>query len=295
MFKRPPVNRTIEAGHDATGYLRKDPGKVYAVGPDTETVTLRGPFNPSACFPAVKAAVFIDFENMGGCFRPHRGVPAPAPLLEWLDPRAAYARTALCRVYAHQKSHSCNAYRSTGGILAGAEVVNVTPPAPGKNSVDLRIAVDVMEVAYTRPDISLFVLVSSDADFIPVADKLRSLGKVVVGVGAETAQPALKKAFSRWNVPEDPATWAARRRDAAQQDGADRDLLVRAVRSLGEAPGVSEVRLQMAELDHTFGKDRYQAKSFTGFLKRHADLVRLVGAGNDAQVKPVEGAGQVAA
>jgi hypothetical protein len=289
VFKERPINRPDHKSGDAAGVLRKDPGKIHAVGVDVQAASLRGPFNAHDQLPALRAAVFIDFENVGGFFRPFRDVPIKAPMLEWLDaPSSRCARMTLCRVYANQEKNSCEAYRRNGGILADADIVDVKPIATGKNGVDMRMAVDVVETAYTRPDIGVFVLASSDSDFVPVVQMLRRMGKIIVGVGSSSANPNLTAAFSRYSVLQDPTQWLIGRRTVREQDDADRLLLMRTVAGMGATRALrATVCARMKQADPSFGKGgRYgMAKTFTGFLRSQSDLVCVVGEGDEATVE----------
>ncbi|MDP2183095.1 MAG: NYN domain-containing protein [Actinomycetota bacterium] len=53
----------------------------------------------------------------------------------------------------------------------------------GKNSADIRLVVDAMELSYTKEHIDTFVVVSGDSDFTPLVAKLKENGKTVIGVG----------------------------------------------------------------------------------------------------------------
>ncbi len=53
----------------------------------------------------------------------------------------------------------------------------------GKNSADIRLVVDAMELAYTKAHIDTIVIVSGDSDFTPLVSQLKENGKTVIGVG----------------------------------------------------------------------------------------------------------------
>lgn len=55
----------------------------------------------------------------------------------------------------------------------------------GKNSADIRMVVDALDLAYTKPHIDTFVMISGDSDFSPLVSKLRENNKVVIGVGVK--------------------------------------------------------------------------------------------------------------
>jgi len=57
----------------------------------------------------------------------------------------------------------------------------------GKNSADIRLCVDAMDLCYGKEHIDTFVIVSGDSDFSPLASKLRENGKRVMGLGLRGA------------------------------------------------------------------------------------------------------------
>jgi uncharacterized protein (TIGR00288 family) len=57
----------------------------------------------------------------------------------------------------------------------------------GKNSADIRMVVDALDLCYTKGHVDTFVIVSGDSDFSPLVSKLRENAKVVVGVGVKNS------------------------------------------------------------------------------------------------------------
>lgn len=55
----------------------------------------------------------------------------------------------------------------------------------GKNSADIRMVVDALDLCYTKEHVDTFVVVSGDSDFSPLVSKLRENNKVVIGVGVK--------------------------------------------------------------------------------------------------------------
>jgi len=53
----------------------------------------------------------------------------------------------------------------------------------GKNSADIRLVVDAMDLAWSKPHVDTFVVVSGDSDFSPLVSKLKENGKHVIGLG----------------------------------------------------------------------------------------------------------------
>ncbi len=57
----------------------------------------------------------------------------------------------------------------------------------GKNSADIRMVVDALDLCYTKSHVETFVIISGDSDFSPLVSKLRENDKVVIGVGVKNS------------------------------------------------------------------------------------------------------------
>jgi hypothetical protein len=55
----------------------------------------------------------------------------------------------------------------------------------GKNSADIRMVVDALDLCYTKSHVDTFVIISGDSDFSPLVSKLRENAKKVIGVGVK--------------------------------------------------------------------------------------------------------------
>ena len=68
-----------------------------------------------------------------------------------------------------------------------------------KNSLDIQLVIDAMEVAYTNPLIDSFCIVSGDSDYMPLVGKLKSMGKHVLGISrSEVASGIFIKACNEF-------------------------------------------------------------------------------------------------
>ena len=78
--------------------------------------------------------------------------------------------------------------------LHGAAVEMVDIPRrrmSGKNSADIRMVVDALDLCYSKQHINTFALVSGDSDFSPLVSKLRENDKYVIGIGAKKSSSEL--------------------------------------------------------------------------------------------------------
>ncbi len=57
----------------------------------------------------------------------------------------------------------------------------------GKNSADIRMVVDALDLCYTKPHMDTFVIISGDSDFSPLVSKLRENNKTVIGLGVKNS------------------------------------------------------------------------------------------------------------
>src|ERR1700751_383408 len=57
----------------------------------------------------------------------------------------------------------------------------------GKNSADIRMVVDALDLCYTKGHVGTFVIISGDRDFSPLVSKLRENAKTVIGVGVKNS------------------------------------------------------------------------------------------------------------
>jgi len=100
----------------------------------------------------------------------------------------------------------------------------------GKNSADIRMVVDALDLCYTKGHVDTFVIVSGDSDFSPLVSKLRENAKAVIGVGVKNSSSDLLIAncdeFIYYDdlVREDEAKRrAAKKRRETRPAGAPRD------------------------------------------------------------------------
>ena len=61
----------------------------------------------------------------------------------------------------------------------------------GKNSADIRMVVDALDLCYTKSHVDMFVIISGDSDFSPLVSKLRENNKKVIGVGVKNSSSDL--------------------------------------------------------------------------------------------------------
>ncbi len=139
-------------------------------------------------------AVLIDYENLalGTGKRKRNGHQEAGPrpdVKRILERLVDKGRIAAKRAY-------CDWQRFDDAITPlhelGIELIEIPDRAfTGKNSADIRLTVDAMEMALTKEHIDTFAILSGDSDFSPLVAKLKECGKTVIGVGMKQATSPL--------------------------------------------------------------------------------------------------------
>ncbi len=221
-----------------------------------------------------------------------------------LDYASSYGAVALARAYADWSVPANAAYRRQL-VDRAVDLTQMFPVSGTKNGADIRLAVDAMEDLRQYADISHVVIVGGDSDYVPLAQRIKQLGRFVVGIGvtgstsraliaacdefsqydalpgvtpvkpkaattaAKTAKKATKKATSRR---------AAKKTETDPVDEAG-DLLVRAIRIAQDKSDDDEwlngggVKSQMQRMDPSFKEKALGFRNFTVFVESQSDLV----------------------
>ncbi|HEX5970981.1 MAG TPA: NYN domain-containing protein [Gemmatimonadaceae bacterium] len=132
-----------------------------------------GPYQPHA----PNAALLIDFDNVTMGIRSDLG----NELRNLLSSDIIKGKVAVQRAYADWRR-----YPQYIVPLTEASIDLIFAPAYGsskKNATDIRLAIDAMELVFTRPEIGTIILLSGDSDFSSLVIKLKEYGKYIIGVG----------------------------------------------------------------------------------------------------------------
>jgi uncharacterized protein (TIGR00288 family) len=125
------------------------------------------------------AALLIDFDNVTMAIRSNLA----AELRKLLDSDIIRGKVSVQRAYADWRR-----YPQYVVPLSEASIDLIFAPAYGstkKNATDIRLAIDALEIVFTRPEIGTFILLSGDSDFSSMVLKLKEYGKYVIGVGLQ--------------------------------------------------------------------------------------------------------------
>ncbi len=219
-------------------------------------------------------AVLVDFENMARPGAKSRGDFDINLVLSRLSEKG---RVVVKRAYA-----DWGRYREAKIDLqnAGLELIEMPSAREGaKNRADIKLAVDAMELAYSREHVDNFVIVSGDSDFTPLVGKLRELNKRVIGMGNRESSSELliancdefifydsiasssstpRRGTSRSSSRKDPVALLAESMTALQREGV-------------ELPLASVVKDAMRRKDPAFDESAIGFSTFSKFLDSAGD------------------------
>ena len=135
-----------------------------------------------------RLAVFLDFENLAlGFDRPRGGTKFEIDKV--LKRLVEKGKILVKKAYADWTRFSDDKKKLHE---AAFELIDIPKRArTGKNSADIRLCVDAMDLCYGKEHIDTFVVVSGDSDFSPLVSKLKENGKSVIGLATEGAASAM--------------------------------------------------------------------------------------------------------
>ena len=153
----------------------------------TTTAQISSPFTPPSPTPPLTArmAVFVDIENVAGYCD---DMQVPVDITPIMNHLSGLARPIVRRSFgdvmvlpARFVPYQIRRMLKENHITH--EDIPHSPTSHSKNSADIRLAVDAIALAYQRPDITHFAVMSNDRDFLPLFNHLREMGKIVIGCG----------------------------------------------------------------------------------------------------------------
>lgn len=175
----------------------------------------------------------------------------------------------------------------------------------GKNSADIRMVVDALDLCYTKSHVDTFVIISGDSDFSPLVSKLRENNKVVIGVGVKQSSSDLlisncdefiyyddlvrekaKKQQSRKKRAAPASAKGGSPAESAEKDGNDRksdgiDLVMETIEALFAERGAEEkiwpsmVKQTLKRRQPGFSESYYGFRTF-GKLLEEAQERKLI-------------------
>jgi uncharacterized protein (TIGR00288 family) len=132
-------------------------------------------------------AVFCDFENVALGVREAKY--AQFDMQKVLERLLAKGSIVVKKAYCDWDRYKEFKIAMHGASFELIEIPHVRQS--GKNSADIRMVVDALDLCYTKEHVDTFVIVSGDSDFSPLVSKLRENAKTVIGVGVKNSSSDL--------------------------------------------------------------------------------------------------------
>ena len=241
-------------------------------------------------------AVFVDFENLAlGVKDMHQGEFKIQLVLKRLLEKG---RLVFKRAYCDWSGYG-HAVREFHGH--GIELIDVPHTRQsGKNSADIRMVVDALDLCYSKNHIDTFALLSGDSDFSPLVSKLKENNKRVIGCGVKNSTSDMliancdefiyyddlvriaqkARAAARPQKPKEAHKEASKEKEDADKKLEAIEWLCEIVRSLQadyESLWGSQVKQTIRRVHPGFNESYYGYKSFTDLIKdaESRNLIRL--------------------
>ncbi|MBI1309945.1 NYN domain-containing protein [bacterium] len=132
-------------------------------------------------------AVFVDFENLALGVRDMKSGRFDISLI--LKRLLEKGRLVYKRAYCDWKNYRDEVREFHG---QGIELIDIPQSRmSGKNSADIRMVVDALDLCYSKDHIDTFALISGDSDFSPLVSKLKENNKRVIGCGVKSSTSEL--------------------------------------------------------------------------------------------------------
>jgi uncharacterized protein (TIGR00288 family) len=175
-------------------------------------------------------AVFIDFENLAIGVRQMRAGKFQIQLI--LKRLLEKGRIVFKRAYCDWSNYQ-EAMREFHA--QGVEMIDVPQTRmSGKNSADIRMVVDALDLCHSKNHIDTFALLSGDSDFSPLVAKLKENDKRVIGCGVKASTSDLLIANCDEFIYYDDLIRTAKKKPAARQTGEAKDKKREAVERVEE-------------------------------------------------------------
>ena len=212
-----------------------------------------------------------------------------------IDYAASLGTLVLTRAYADWSARVNARYRDQL-VARAVDLVQLFPAAAyAKNGADIRLAVDAVEDMFRLPDLTHVVIVAGDSDYVPLAQRCKRLGRVVVGVGVAGSTAKSLAAACDLFISYDSLPGVARVATSVKADGqtarttrgrksASKDpagaLLERALRLEHERTddewiNASVLKSLLVRLDPSFSEKELGFKAFTDFVKAKPEIAEL--------------------
>ena len=220
-------------------------------------------------------AVFIDFENIALWAEREFFDFELTPLMEYLQGRGP---AVVKRAYGDWGRFL--RYRDELMDLS-IDLFQIYSGRAGKNRADIRMAIDALEIAMTRPQVQTFVIVSGDSDFSPLVARLREYGRYTLGIGPRRITHELlvrscdEFVYLETILGETP-TEDVNTRGELEQARSTLQKALQAHGQRGELPVLAaKFKQTMLLMDPAFNEANFGFPQFKNWLEQNLDLISL--------------------
>src|SRR5207253_5898977 len=223
---------------------------------------------------APNAALLIDFDNVTMGIRSE----LQTELKNLLSSDIVKGKVSVQRAYADWRR-----YPQYIVPLAESSIDMIMATAYGsakKNATDIRLAVDAMELVFTRPEIGTFILLSGDSDFASLVTKLKEYGKYVIGVGIRESSSDLLVQNCDEYYSYNELAGLTKESDVTHPRHDPWDLVIEAVKQMTAHNDVmrsDRLKQVMQEIDPAFNEKDLGFSRFSKFVieAAHKGLITL--------------------
>ncbi len=244
--------------------------------------------------PKDAVALYWDFENIhASLFDSKNGKGAygkqrrSAPQEFLVDVQAVYDFAATYGSVAINKAY-CNwqwyAKYKDALLKTAVEMIQIFPPgASAKNGADIKLSLDALDDVLRFPYISSVVVIGGDSDFIPLAQKMKTAGKDLIGVGCKgSTNQHWANSCSEFKYYESLMV-----EEAAPEPEGDEvvvkdavGIITRAMKQITAKSGEewivkAAIRPVIKRLDPTFDEANYDCKTFGALLKKYPNRFKV--------------------
>ncbi|MEE2904856.1 MAG: NYN domain-containing protein [Gemmatimonadota bacterium] len=240
---------------------------------------------------SLHAALLIDFDNVTMGMRSNLS----KELKTLLESDVIKVKVSVQRAYADWRR-----YPQYIVPLSEASVDLIFAPAYGsnkKNATDIRMAIDALELVFTRPEIGTFILLTGDSDFSSLVLKLKEYGKYVIGVGIQESSSDILVQNCDEYYSYTSLTGLTKTTDLSSRDRDPWVLVKEAVAKMVSRSDVmrsDRLKQVMQELEPSFDEGSIGFSKFSKFLAEASSrgLVKLHKVGNGQyEIRPTKGGG----
>jgi uncharacterized protein (TIGR00288 family) len=240
---------------------------------------------------ATSVAVYWDFENIhASLYNSLHGANAygknenrfcvQEPLVKIhgiYDYAASFGNIVINKAYCNWQWFS----RYRDSLLTNSvELIQMFPPgASAKNGADIKMSLDAIEDILRFPHIEYVLIVGGDSDFIPLAQKAKAVGRIIIGIGCRaTTNKYWANTCNEFKYYESLLDdHAIEEMGAATDDPAPDQMIGQAIAQLAKKQGSpwilkAAIRPLVKRLHPTFDEKNYGASSFSELLARYSNI-----------------------